>query len=148
MEALMRNDYCSNYLEHSAKGTTWRKKGAKYLKRVWKNGKWIYEYKITGQGYLKDANRFKEASDRYQKNSQKARKNANAYNGLMKKTAARYTESALTASLRSEASKRHYDAKSIAGIISNGKKKIESILNDLSKVNIKIETQTKDKKKK
>ena len=51
----MRNDFCSNYLEHSAKGTSWRKKGAKYLSRVWKNGRWVYEYKITGKGYLRDA---------------------------------------------------------------------------------------------
>ena len=51
----MRNDFESNYLEHSALGTTWKKKGAKYLSRVWKNGKWVYEYKITGKGYLKDA---------------------------------------------------------------------------------------------
>ena len=41
----MRNDFCSNYLEHSAKGTSWRKKGAKYLSRIWKNGRWVYTYK-------------------------------------------------------------------------------------------------------
>lgn len=51
----MRNDFCSNYLEHSAAGTTWRKKAAKYLSRVWKNGRWVYEYKITGKGYKRDA---------------------------------------------------------------------------------------------
>lgn len=51
----MRNDFETGYLEHSAKGTSWKKKGAKYLSRVWKNGRWVYEYKITGKGYLRDA---------------------------------------------------------------------------------------------
>lgn len=41
----MRNDFKTGYLEHSAKGTTWRKEAAKYLSRVWKNGKWVYTYK-------------------------------------------------------------------------------------------------------
>ncbi len=51
----MRNDFESGYLEHSAKGTTWRKKAAKYLSRVWKNGRWVYLYKITGKGYKNKA---------------------------------------------------------------------------------------------
>lgn len=34
------------YLEHSKKGTTWSKPGAKYISRVKKNGKWVYTYKI------------------------------------------------------------------------------------------------------
>lgn len=39
----MRNDYCSNYLEHSAKGTSW--KNVKYLKKVpLGNGKFYYIY--------------------------------------------------------------------------------------------------------
>lgn len=58
----MRNDFCSNYLEHSAKGTSWRKKGAKYLSRVWKNGRWVYEYRITGKGYKRDAQNFRAKS--------------------------------------------------------------------------------------
>ena len=63
----MRNDFCSNYLEHSAKGTSWRKKGAKYLSRVWKNGRWVYEYKITGKGYKRDAETYEKAGDRFGK---------------------------------------------------------------------------------
>lgn len=39
----MRNDFCSDYLEHSAKGTTW--KNTKYLKKIMgANGKYIYFY--------------------------------------------------------------------------------------------------------
>ncbi len=39
----MRNDYCSNYLEHSAKGTSW--KNVQYLKKVpLGNGKFYYIY--------------------------------------------------------------------------------------------------------
>lgn len=42
-----------NELFHYAKGQT--KKNAKYASRIWKNGRWVYEYKITGKGYQKDA---------------------------------------------------------------------------------------------
>lgn len=39
----MRNDFCSDYLAHSAKGTTW--KNTKYLKKIMgANGKYIYFY--------------------------------------------------------------------------------------------------------
>lgn len=31
-------------LKHSATGSTWQKKGAKYISRVRKNGKWVYQY--------------------------------------------------------------------------------------------------------
>lgn len=58
----MRNDFETGYLEHSAKGTTWRKKAAKYLSRVWKNGRWVYEYKITGKGYKRDAQNYRAKS--------------------------------------------------------------------------------------
>lgn len=40
----MRNDFCSGYLEHSAKGTTW-KKGTSYIKKeMGPNGKMLYFY--------------------------------------------------------------------------------------------------------
>ena len=32
------------YLSHSATGSTWQKRGAKYISRVKKNGKWVYTY--------------------------------------------------------------------------------------------------------
>lgn len=46
----MRNDFCSNYLEHSAKGSTW-KKGTKYIKKIKKNGKWVYVYSIDDERF-------------------------------------------------------------------------------------------------
>lgn len=49
----MRNDYCSNYLEHSAKGTTW--KNARYIAKVkLSSGKYFYFYdQQKYQNYLK-----------------------------------------------------------------------------------------------
>lgn len=39
------------YLSHSASGSSWQKKGAKYISRVRKNGKWVYQYaKNTANG--------------------------------------------------------------------------------------------------
>lgn len=70
----MRNDFCSGYLMHSAKGTSWKKKGAKYISRIWKNGRWVYQYKITGKGYLKDAQEASEKRNLYSKlSAQKAK---------------------------------------------------------------------------
>lgn len=41
----MRNDFVSNYLEHSAKGTSWEKQDHKYVARVeTADGKIIYFY--------------------------------------------------------------------------------------------------------
>lgn len=73
----MRNDFESGYLEHSAKGTTWKKKAAKYLSRVWKNGRWVYEYKITGKGYLKDSNSYRQRAYRAARAGEKAIKDKN-----------------------------------------------------------------------
>lgn len=77
----MRNDFETGYFEHSALGTTWKKKAAKYISRVWKNGRWVYEYKITGQGYKRDA----EIASKH-KNSFKDKANAlkNKYRGQKK----------------------------------------------------------------
>ena len=36
-------------LTHSAKGTTWSKDGASYIKREKKNGKWVYTYRKLGK---------------------------------------------------------------------------------------------------
>ena len=68
----MRNDFETGYLEHSAAGTTWKKKAAKYLSRVWKNGRWVYEYKITGKGYLKDSNSYRQRAYRAARAGEKA----------------------------------------------------------------------------
>lgn len=43
----MRNDFCSNYLEHSAKGTTW--KDHRYISKKLVNGKWVYFYNLNSK---------------------------------------------------------------------------------------------------
>lgn len=40
----------SMQLQHSAKGSTWQKKGASYISRVKKNGKWVYTYASNKAG--------------------------------------------------------------------------------------------------
>ena len=65
----MRNDFASNYLEHSAKGTTW-KKNTKYVKRVWKNGRWEYYYPDSENGidrYLGTERKIAERDSQYYK---------------------------------------------------------------------------------
>ena len=53
-----------NFLVHSAKGTSWEKKDHKWVKKVQSIGgkiRYIYDYNITGEGYLDD--RQKELRD-------------------------------------------------------------------------------------
>ena len=40
----MRNDFETGYLEHSAKGTTW--KDHRYISKKLVNGKWVYYYNL------------------------------------------------------------------------------------------------------
>lgn len=65
-----------NYLEHSKKGTSWAKKGAKYISRIKKNGKWVYTYKLrkNKEAVEKAATKFKEDREMNQRiEEQKAR---------------------------------------------------------------------------
>ena len=134
----MRNDFCSNYLEHSAKGTSWKKKGAKYISRVWKNGKWVYQYKITGKGYKSDAEEekrkskdrsdfAKDAKRESDKTSWGAKTMARVYNNSTKKAESYGSKAA-------EAESNYY-TKSLAGItektIESGKKTISNFLDSL-----------------
>lgn len=121
----MRNDFCSNYLEHSAKGTSWRKKGAKYLSRVWKNGRWVYEYKITGKGYLKTADSFRKRGYRAAKVGNKAFQERN---GAKLQAATKQGNYYITK--EHEAIQDYYD-KSLAGQIEVGKSVIRDILDSL-----------------
>lgn len=123
----MRNDFCSGYLEHSAKGTSWRKKGAKYINRVWKNGKWVYEYKITGKGYKKDAIQSKARSQLSSEQAKKAT-SADAKNSLAK-AASRYGSN-------SERAMDNYYTKSLAGTIERGMKLIEELLKPTTTVTV------------
>lgn len=55
MEDIVELDE-EEYLEHSRFGS-FRKKH-KYIDRIWKNGRWVYRYKITGKGYKDDASKY------------------------------------------------------------------------------------------
>lgn len=127
----MRNDFCSNYLEHSAAGTTWRKKAAKYLSRVWKNGRWVYEYKITGKGYLRDAASYKKRGIRASEVATKALKERNGSKlQAAKKMSNYYAGKEIDAVY-------NYRDKSLAGQIEVGKSVIRDILDHFT-------TQTKE----
>ncbi len=65
----------SDYIEHMQKGG--QKKVHKYLSRYYKNGKWFYRYKVTGQGYKEDAKRYKEEHDMYVGTAREAQDQAN-----------------------------------------------------------------------
>lgn len=115
----MRNDFCSDYLAHSAKGTSWRKRSAKYINRIWKNGRWVYEYKITGKGYKKDAIQSKARSQLSSEQAKKAT-SANTKNSLAK-AASRYGNNSAKAM-------NNYYKKSLAGAIERGMQIIEGLL--------------------
>lgn len=53
----MRNDF----IAHSAKGTTWHKKNAKYIERIWKNGRWKYYYTRAKNAVKKTINNIQKA---------------------------------------------------------------------------------------
>lgn len=132
----MRNDFCSNYLEHSAKGTSWRKKGAKYLSRVWKNGRWVYEYKLTGKGYKKEKteNYLKAKVSSEQANAAK-NANKNGYKGLGKKSNNEvvndYSRKAESYGRKVAQAEYNYKTKSLAGIAESTIKKGQDTIKKL-----------------
>ena len=130
----MRNDFCSNYLEHSAKGTTWSRTVHKYIKKVWKNGKWIYYYPITGKGYLRDAENYKRQAIDSDRISKTAEKRGN-------KKAARIEEEHASRMInKSLYSQTKYRSRSLAGIIEKGKKRISRMLYNLTNPKVTVTT--------
>ena len=140
----MRNDFCTGYLEHSAKGSTWKKKGAKYISRVWKNGKWVYQYKITGKGYKSDAEEEKRKSKDRSDFAKDAKRESDNIYGSDKtswgaKTMARVynnsTKKAESYGSKAAEAESNYYTKSLAGItektIESGKKTISNLLDSL-----------------
>lgn len=71
----MVTDMQSDYLAHMQKGG--QKKIHKYISRYFKNGKWFYRYKVTGEGYKEDAERYKKESESYGKVAKTAQDAAN-----------------------------------------------------------------------
>lgn len=139
----MRNDFCSNYLEHSFKGSTWSKRAHKYIKKAWKNGKWIYYYPITGKGYLKDAQSYaKQANDSYQIAKTAEKRGNNKAAKIEKEHAGKMVSKKLFA-------EHNYRNKSLSGIINKGKAKINSMLSKLkSTTKVTITHDIKPTKKK
>lgn len=134
----MRNDFETGYLEHSAKGTTWRKKAAKYLSRVWKNGHWVYAYKLTGRGYKSQAReaRGNSKDSAWAASYYKQQGNIKFTNGKTAKE--RYNEEIKKAqSYGRKAAQAEYDykTKSLAGVaestIKKGQNTIAKLLDSL-----------------
>lgn len=65
---MYKKYYPDRTLEHSAKGS--QKKNHKYLSRIWKNGKWLYQYAkkqagyAYGSEYRKDMDKYDDVEDR------------------------------------------------------------------------------------
>lgn len=77
----MRNDFCSNFLEHSARGTTW--KNAKYVAKVkLSSGKYFYFYDVRQyQNYLKRRNQVGSNKAQAELSSQPAKRTISSTQG-------------------------------------------------------------------
>ena len=114
----MRNDFCSNYLEHSAKGKTWA--NHRYVAKVkLPSGKWFYFYDANAyQNYLKrqgggDPGRFAKANPNKEMVELAAKNDPNLQN-LVKENSPEKTLEEKTKAMKSN--------------IENGEKKIQEIL--------------------
>lgn len=114
----MRNDFCSNYLEHSAKGKTWA--NHRYVAKVkLPSGKWFYFYDANVyQNYLKrqgggDPGRFAKANPNKEMVELAAKNDPNLQN-LVKENSPEKTLEEKTKAMKSN--------------IENGEKKIQELL--------------------
>lgn len=109
---------------HYAKGQT--KKGAKYLRRLFKKGKWIYEYPITGKGYKRIANNLDKTKWEIKASSYGSRwEKEAAKNGMLSPMAIKYSHAEKRARRMSENDiamiamkyRLKYDGDSLAGFL-------------------------------
>lgn len=114
----MRNDFCSNYLEHSAKGKTWA--NHRYVAKVkLPSGKWFYFYDANAyQNYLKrqgggDPGQFAKANPNKEMVELAAKNDPNLQN-LVKENSPEKTLEEKTKAMKSN--------------IENGEKKIQELL--------------------
>ena len=114
----MRNDFCSNYLEHSAKGKTWA--NHRYVAKVkLPSGKWFYFYDANAyQNYLKrqgggDAGRFAKANPNKEMVEIAAENDPNLQNLVKEKSSEKTLEE---------------KTKAMKTNIENGEKKIQELL--------------------
>lgn len=114
----MRNDFCSNYLEHSAKGKTWA--NHRYVAKVkLPSGKWFYFYDANAyQNYLKrqgggNTGQFAKANPNKEMVELAAKNDPNLQN-LVKENSPEKTLEEKTKAMKSN--------------IENGEKKIQELL--------------------
>ena len=114
----MRNDFCSNYLEHSAKGKTWA--NHRYVAKVkLPSGKWFYFYDANAyQNYLKrqgggDTGQFAKANPNKEMVELAAKNDPNLQNLVKEKSSEKTLEE---------------KTKAMKTNIENGEKKIQEIL--------------------
>lgn len=114
----MRNDFCSNYLEHSAKGKTWA--NHRYVAKVkLPSGKWFYFYDANAyQNYLKrqgggDTGRFAKANPNKEMVELAAKNDPNLQNLVKEKSSEKTLEE---------------KTKAMKTNIENGEKKIQELL--------------------
>ena len=114
----MRNDFCSNYLEHSAKGKTWA--NHRYVAKVkLPSGKWFYFYDANAyQNYLKrqgggDTGQFAKANPNKEMVELAAKNDPNLQNLVKEKSSEKTLEE---------------KTKAMKTNIENGEKKIQELL--------------------
>lgn len=114
----MRNDFCSNYLEHSAKGKTWA--NHRYVAKVkLQSGKWFYFYDANAyQNYLKrqgggDTGQFAKANPNKEMVELAAKNDPNLQNLVKEKSSEKTLEE---------------KTKAMKTNIENGEKKIQELL--------------------
>lgn len=114
----MRNDFCSNYLEHSAKGKTWA--NHRYVAKVkLPSGKWFYFYDANAyQNYLKrqgggNAGQFAKANPNKEMVELAAKNDPNLQNLVKEKSSEKTLEE---------------KTKAMKTNIENGEKKIQELL--------------------
>lgn len=114
----MRNDFCSNYLEHSAKGKTWA--NHRYVAKVkLPSGKWFYFYDANAyQKYLKrqgggDTGQFAKANPNKEMVELAAKNDPNLQNLVKEKSSEKTLEE---------------KTKAMKTNIENGEKKIQELL--------------------
>lgn len=133
----------SDYIEHMQKGG--QKKVHKYLSRYYKNGKWFYRYKVTGQGYKEDYAKNKLKSEQYAETAKSAQGQANGTEERVlpyknpQSVADEYAKGASYYGRKAAEAEAGYK-NSVKGktdsVIAKGQAKIDKILHPVEKVTI------------
>lgn len=121
-------------LKHSATGSTWQKKGAKYISRVRKNGKWVYQYANEAASKAMGVNK-KYIQQTNVNNSWRRLLKKTGKPGLPQETIDRYKRvtGAKSIALQKQARKRKLHAASVnvQRNVNKGKKKVSELIERL-----------------